>query len=73
MAMRPDVRRHTIVIIVFSLAQWCFMRYILANELFNMTTNQRILYFCISSLAGALLIFVALIYMVLKGNIDKQD
>ena len=73
MAMRPDVRRHTIVIIVCSLAQWFFMRDILANELFNMTTNQRILYFCISSLAGALLIFVALIYMVLKGNTDKQD
>jgi uncharacterized membrane protein YadS len=53
MAMRPDVRRHTIVIIVFSLAQWFFMRYILANELFNMTTNQRILYFCVSSLVGA--------------------
>lgn len=49
------------------------MRYILANELFNMDTNQRILYFCVSSLAGALLIFVALIYMVLKGNVDKQD
>ena len=49
------------------------MRYILANELFNMTTYQRILYFCVSSLAGALLIFAALIYMVLKGNADKQD
>ena len=47
MAMRPDVRRHTIVIIVFSLAQWFLMRYILANELLNITTNQRILYFCI--------------------------
>ena len=42
MAMRPDVRRHTIVIIVFSLAQWFLMRYILANELLNITTNQRI-------------------------------
>ena len=73
MAMRPDVRRHTIVIIVFSLAQWFLMRYILANELLNITTNQRILYFCISSLAGALLIFDALIYMVLKGNADNAD
>jgi len=71
MAMRPDVRRHALVVIVFSLAQWFFMRYILANELFNMTTNQRILFFCVSSLVGALLIFVALIYMVLKGNADK--
>ena len=59
MAMRPDVRRHALVVIVFSLAQWFFMRYILANELFNLTTNQRILYFCVSSLVGALLIFGA--------------
>ncbi len=73
MAMRPDVRRHTIVIIVFSLTQWGIMYYIIHNELMNLTTHQRILYFCISSLAGALLIFVALIYMVLKGNTDKQD
>ena len=71
MAMRPDVRRHALVIIAFSLAQWLFMRYILANELFNMDTNQSILFFCISSLVGALLIFVALIYMVLKGNADQ--
>lgn len=72
MAMRSNVRRHAIVIIVFSLAQWFFMRYIISNELFNLTTNDRILYFCVSSLAGALLIFVALIYMVLKGNADKD-
>ncbi|WP_130804407.1 hypothetical protein [Acinetobacter ihumii] len=72
MAMRPEVRRHALVVIVFALAQWLFMRYILANELFNMDTNQRILFFCISSLAGALLIFVALIYMVLKGNADQS-
>ena len=73
MAMRPAVRRRALMLIVFSIVQWLFMRYILANGLFNMDTNQRILYFCISSLAGALLIFVALIYMVLKGNTDKQD
>lgn len=71
MAMRPEVRRHALVIIVFSLAQWLFMRYILAHELFNMDTNQRILFFCISSLVGALLIFVALIYMVIKGNANN--
>ncbi len=31
------------------------------------------LYFCVSSLGGALLIFVSLIYMVLKGNADKPE
>ncbi|HCM31056.1 MAG TPA: hypothetical protein DIC32_05145, partial [Acinetobacter radioresistens] len=68
MAMRPEVRRRAIVIIVFSFVQWLFMRYILANDLWSLDTNQRILYFCVSSLGGALLIFVSLIYMVLKGN-----
>ncbi|OTG71921.1 hypothetical protein B9T26_11055 [Acinetobacter sp. ANC 4169] len=72
MAMRPAVRNRGIMIIVFSIAQWLFMRYILANGLFNMDTNERILYFCVSSLGGALLIFVGLIYMVLKGNPDKE-
>ncbi len=71
MAMRPEVRRRAIVIIVFSFVQWLFMRYILANDLWSLDTNQRILYFCVSSLGGALLIFVSLIYMVLKGNANK--
>lgn len=72
MAMRPEVRRRAIVLIIFSIVQWLFMRYILANELFNLTTYNRIVLFCVSSLAGALLIFVGLIYMVLKGNADKN-
>ena len=72
MAMRPAVRNRGIMLIVFSVVQWLFMRYILANGLFNMDTNERILYFCVSSLGGALLIFVGLIYMVLKGNPDRE-
>ena len=72
MAMRPEVRRRAIILIIFSIVQWLFMRYILANELFNLTTYNRIVLFCISSLAGALLIFVGLIYMVLKGNADRE-
>ncbi|MBF7682340.1 hypothetical protein I2F27_03200 [Acinetobacter sp. B5B] len=70
MAMRPEVRRRALVIIVFSLVQWFIMNYILHNGLFNITTYQRILYFCVSSLSAALLIFLSLIYMVLKGNSD---
>ena len=73
MAMRPAVRRRALMLIVFSIVQWLFMRYILANGLFNMDTNQRILYFCVSSLGGAFLIFVSLIYMVLKGNADQAQ
>lgn len=72
MAMRPEVRRRSFVVIGFSLIQWGIMNYILHNEMFNITTYQRILYFCVSSLSAALLIFVALIYMVLKGNADHH-
>jgi uncharacterized membrane protein YadS len=68
MAMRPEVRRRGLVVIVFAIVQWLFMRYILANGLFNLDTSDRILYFCVSSLGGAFAIFVGLIYMVLKGN-----
>ncbi len=72
MVMRPAVRNRSIMLIVFSVVQWLFMRYILANNLFNLDTNERIVYFCLSSILGALLIFVGLIYMVLKGNPDKD-
>lgn len=71
MAMRPEVRRRGLVVIVFAIVQWLFMRYILANGLFNLDTSDRILYFCVSSLGGAFAIFVGLIYMVLKGNPDR--
>lgn len=73
MAMRPEVRRRAIVLIIFAIVQWVFMRYIVDNQLFNLTTYNRILFFCVSSLAGAFAIFVALIYMVLKGNADKSE
>lgn len=73
MAMRPEVRRRGLVVIVFAIVQWLFMRYILANGLFNLDTSDRILYFCVSSLGGAFAIFVGLIYMVLKGNPDREN
>ena len=72
MAMRPAVRNKGIMLIVFSVVQWMFMRYILANNLFQLDTNERILYFCLSSIIGAFVIFVAMIYMVLKGNPEKE-
>lgn len=72
MAMRPDVRRHTIIIIVFAIVQWGFMRYILDEQLFNLTTYQRIVYFSTSSFIAAFSVIVALIYMVIKGNSDSK-
>lgn len=70
--MRPDVRRHTIIIIIFSIAQWGFMKYILDEQLFNLDTYQRILFFTSSCFIGAFLIISALIYLVIKGNSDQS-
>lgn len=72
MAMRPDVRRHTILIIVFCIVQWAFMRYILNEQLFNLTTYQRIVYFSSSSFIAGFGTIAALIYMVIKGNSDTK-
>jgi len=72
MAMRPAVLRHTIIIIVFSVVQWGFMRYILNNQLFNLDTYQRILYFSMSSFIAGFFIIAALIYLVLKGNANRD-
>lgn len=72
MAMRPAVRNRSIMLIVFAVVQWLFMRYILANNLFHLTTNDRIVYFCASTIIGALVVFGGLIYMVLKGNSEKD-
>lgn len=72
MAMRPNVLRHTIIIIVFSVVQWGFMRYILSHQLFNLDTYQRIVYFSMSSFIAGFFIISALIYLVLKGNADRE-
>ena len=72
MAMRPAVLRHTIIIIVFSVVQWGFMRYILNEQLFNLTTYDRIVYFSASSFIAGFFIICALIYLVLKGNADRE-
>ncbi|MEG0487958.1 MAG: hypothetical protein RR575_08475, partial [Acinetobacter sp.] len=68
----PAVLRHTIIIIVFSVVQWAFMRYILSHQLFNLDTYQRIVYFSMSSFIAGFFIISALIYLVLKGNADRE-
>ena len=71
MAMRPEVRRRTLVLVAFSLIQWGFVLYILNNQLFNLDTYQRILLFCVRCLGGGFLIMASLLYMVIKGNADQ--
>ena len=72
MAMRPNVRRHTIVLIAFALIQWGFVLYILNHQLFDLDKADRILLFCVSCFGGGFLIMASLIYLVLKGN-DNRD
>ena len=68
MAMRPDVKRHALVIIVFALAQWGLVTAGLNLNWFHLDRNGRILAFCVSVFGGAWLLMAAILYMVVKGR-----
>ena len=73
MAMRPAVRRHALVMIVFALAQWIFVMVALHQNLWHLDKYDRILTFCASALGGAWLLILAVLYMVIKGNDGKES
>lgn len=74
MAMRPEVRRRGLVILVTAIVQWIFVRYfLLENPSLEFTKNERILIFSISSLGGAFAMFSSIIYIALFGNDHKDD
>lgn len=73
MAMRPDVRRHAIVLIAFAFIQWGFVLYILNNQLIMLDKASRVLMFCLSCFGGGFIIMGALIYMAVKGNSSNQS
>ncbi|KAA8731709.1 hypothetical protein F4V57_12395 [Acinetobacter qingfengensis] len=68
MAMRPDVKRHSLVIIVFALAQWALVMAALHFNWWHLERNGRILAFCASVFLGAWLLMSAILYMVIKGR-----
>lgn len=69
MAMRPDVKRHALVIIVFALAQWVLVMAALNFNWFPLDRTGRVLTFCASVFGGAWLLMCAVLYMVVKGRI----
>ncbi|MEC8887702.1 MAG: hypothetical protein VX875_11600 [Pseudomonadota bacterium] len=73
MAMRPTVRRHALVIIVFALVQWGFVMLALHHNWWHLDKNGRILAFCASAFGGEWLLIIAVLYMVIKGNDGKND
>jgi hypothetical protein len=68
MAMRPNVKRHAIVIIVFALVQWALVMAALNYNWWHLDRNGRILAFCASAFGGAWLLMCAILYMVIKGR-----
>lgn len=73
MAMRPDVKRHALVIIVFALTQWALVMAGLNLNWFHLDRNGRILAFCISVFGGAWLLMAAILYMVIKGRAPDKS
>lgn len=74
MAMRPEVRRRGLVIIITAIIQWFFVRYyLLEDPNMDFTKYQRILIFCVSSLAGGFVLFSTIVYMFVFGRDRSQD
>lgn len=73
MAMRPEVRRRAIVLIVVGILQWAFVTMALNGNWWPMTKGERILTFCVSSFGGAWMVMVGLLYMALKGNKNEKS
>lgn len=74
MAMRPEVRRRGLVIIITAIVQWFFIRYyLLEDPTFEFTKYQRVLMFSVSSLAGGFVLFCTIVYMFVFGRDRSQD
>ncbi|GAA5019540.1 hypothetical protein GCM10023206_33750 [Acinetobacter puyangensis] len=73
MAMRRDVKRHSIVIIVFALVQWAIVMAALNFNWWHLDQNGRILTFCFSVFGGAWLLMCAILYMVIKGRDHSKE
>lgn len=71
MAMRSDVKRRSLVLIIFALGQWAFVMYALHHNLWGLDRNGRILAFSGSVFGGAWLLMIGILYMVIKGR--KED
>lgn len=71
MAMRPEVRRYALIIIVFGLVQWGFVMNGLHNNLWPLDKSERILTFCVSAFVAAWCLMGGLLYMAVKGNKDN--
>ncbi|TXJ09484.1 MAG: hypothetical protein E6Q25_03150 [Acinetobacter sp.] len=68
MAMRRDVKRHSLVIIVFALVQWIIVMCALHGNWWALDQHGRILTFFFSAFGGAFLAMLAVLYMVIRGN-----
>lgn len=70
--MRRDVRRHSLVVIVFALVQWVLVMMALHGNWWGLDQNGRILAFFFSAFGGAMLLMLAILYMVIRGR-DSTD
>jgi hypothetical protein len=68
MAMRPNVKRNGWLLIAFAALQCIISQLIVHKELIELSYSGRVTVYTISTILCATLLFVALIYMVIKGN-----
>ena len=73
MAMRPDVKRNGWLLIAFAVLQCVLSQFIVHKELIELSYSGRVAVYTISTILCATLLFVALIYMVMKGNPETSQ
>ena len=72
MAMRPEIKRQGWLIIGFAIAQCLLLQASVRHEWLELGYSARVAVFTLSGIACATLIFLGVLYMVVKGNPERD-
>ena len=72
MAMRPAVKRNGLLIIGFAILQCIILQTSVHQQWFDLNHSQRAAVYTLSGIACATMIFLSLLYMVIKSNPDNN-
>lgn len=73
MAMRPHVKRNSLLLAAFAILQCVLIQTSVHQQWFDLTYSQRVACFTLSGILCATLLFFAALYAAVKGNPEKYD
>jgi len=72
MAMRPEIKRQGWLIICFAFIQCFLLQAAVRHEWLELSYSGRVAVFTLSGIACATLLFLGILYMVVKGNPERS-